>query len=55
MAYRAGDISPEAGVYRCTNCGAEVALTTGETFPPCDCGQGNWSLVRRNWSGELRP
>jgi hypothetical protein len=50
MAYRAGDVSPEAGVYRCNNCGAEVKLTTGETFPPCDCGQASWSLVWRNSS-----
>lgn len=55
MAYRAGDVSPEAGVYRCANCRAEVNLTVGETLPPCDCGQGDWSLVQPAWSGELRP
>jgi hypothetical protein len=47
MPFRAGDISPEAGVYRCESCGAEVGLTIGETFPPCDCGQAGWSIVRR--------
>jgi predicted RNA-binding Zn-ribbon protein involved in translation (DUF1610 family) len=54
MPYRAGDISPEAGVYRCTNCGAEVRLTTGETFPPCDCGQASWNVVRRAREREER-
>jgi hypothetical protein len=55
MAFKAGDVSPEAGVYRCTNCGAEVKVTTGETFPPCDCGLANWSIVRRGAAARGRP
>jgi predicted RNA-binding Zn-ribbon protein involved in translation (DUF1610 family) len=47
MAYRAGEESPEAGVYRCTNCGAEITLEAGAVFPPCECGLENWSIVRR--------
>lgn len=48
MPYGAGDISPEAGIYRCATCGAEVKLTAGETFPPCDCGLASWCIVRRD-------
>jgi predicted RNA-binding Zn-ribbon protein involved in translation (DUF1610 family) len=47
MAYRAGEETPEAGVYRCTNCGAEITLEAGAAFPPCECGLENWSIVRR--------
>jgi hypothetical protein len=48
MAYIAGEESPEAGVYRCTNCGAEIRMAAGAAFPPCECGVENWSFVRKS-------
>jgi len=47
MAFIAGEESLEAGVYRCTNCGAEIHMEAGSAFPPCECGVENWSLVRK--------
>jgi hypothetical protein len=30
-----GQISPEAGRYRCAICGAEIRMKAGESFPSC--------------------
>ncbi len=50
---RTGQVAEVSGVYR-NDCAApghhrEIALSQGETFPPCrDCHRAvNWTLVRR--------
>ena len=46
MVYRAGLPSPETGVYRCGNCGHEVAVAMRDKFPPCRCGEADWDVRR---------
>jgi hypothetical protein len=46
MAYRPGLETPETGTYRCSNCGRETSLSTGDKFPPCTCGDADWEIRR---------
>ena len=44
-----GHKSKQSGIYRSDcGCGTEIALSNGETFPPCrSCRRAvNWTLVR---------
>ncbi len=43
-----GQKCQQSGIYRSTCCGQEIALSKGDTFPPCqECRRAaNWTLVR---------
>ena len=34
QTYTPGTITPDSGIYRCTNCGDEVACNKGNPLPP---------------------
>ena len=45
-----GQVNAVSGIYRAAcACGYEIALSKGETFPPCRNYHGavQWTLVRR--------
>ena len=47
MAYTSGEIVPQSGIYKCTNCGNEITCVKGERFPPCaQCNGSQFVLVR---------
>lgn len=43
--YKSGQIVPQSGIYKCTNCNNEVTCVKGEPFPPC-CANAGFVLVR---------
>ena len=42
-----GTAAPFPGIYRCTNCGDEIAIAGGHTLPPQNHKQHNSSLPIR--------
>ncbi|GCF89240.1 hypothetical protein [Shewanella sp. M-Br] len=50
--YSPGTAAPHPGIYRCTNCGDEIAIAGGHTLPPqnhkqhsTSNGQIKWQLI----------
>ena len=46
--HKTGEKKPQSGIYGSRCCGYEIALSKGETFPPCRrCSAAtNWTLKR---------
>ncbi len=44
-----GDTATNAGIYRCTNCGDEIAIAKGHTLPPQNHHQHNPSAGKIEW------
>ena len=37
---------PSAGTYKCTNCGTEITISSGDTVPPCPkCSNTSFNKV----------
>lgn len=34
VIYAPGDVAPNAGIYRCVNCGDEIGIAKGHQLPP---------------------
>jgi hypothetical protein len=52
-----GATAPHAGIYRCTNCGDEIAIAGGHTLPPQNHKQHNPTTERFRgncWSAPFR-
>lgn len=52
QSYSPGDAAPHAGIYICTNCGDEIGIAKGHTFPPQNhrqhkpnSGEISWRLL----------
>jgi hypothetical protein len=43
-----GQTCQQSGIYQSScKCKTQIALSRGETFPPCrDCGAVTWTLIR---------
>lgn len=54
-AHSPGTTAPHPGIYRCTNCGDEIAIAGGHTLPPQNHRQHNPAKGDIKWRLAVYP